>query len=280
MVTNFALKRIVSKKIAELKPHPKQYEFNRQPTDQEIADIAASLDRDGLINPVEILSDGTIICGHSRVAGGKSLGWTEIACWVRKDLESQGEDAVERRLLEDNVNRKQNDPLRMARAYKRLKQLDGSRPEQVRGDLRDILAKQFGVAGRTLDRWVELLDAPLVIQEAVITKQLRRELGCKVAGFSAQIQQEVVARISDGEAPRAVVAEYVEEQKLNRAKVYETLARFIGAFKLCERLVAHQLEDVHAERWTHELPTLQRAGEFIVILHDHIAKGDAPSDEE
>lgn len=272
-------KKIVYRKIQDLKPHPKQEIYNDPPTEQKILELAESMAKDGQLQPIEITTANIIICGNTRITAANKLGWTEIACWIRDDLENEGEDAVERRLLEDNLYRKQLNPLHMAIIYKRLRELKGSRPDDVHGDLRDVLAKQFGVSGRSLDRRSKLLEAPPIVQKLVMAKKLTQGAGCQVAGFSAEVQEEIVTRISNGEAPRSVIAEYVEQRRLERSRTHDVLARFFNIIKLCEQVVATQLEEVYPAQWKHELPTLLTAGELITMLHNHIANGGMPGDE-
>ena len=101
----FAQKKVTNRKISTLCPHPKQAIFPDLPPD-ELRRLAESMKR-GLDEPVEILPNGTIISGHQRIKAAKLLGWTEIRCWVRHDLAEQGDDAVERRLIEANFHRRQ-----------------------------------------------------------------------------------------------------------------------------------------------------------------------------
>ena len=51
---------------------------------------------------------------------GFSESRPEIRCWVRDDLAKAGDAAFERRLIEDNFNRRQLGRLEIARAYRRL----------------------------------------------------------------------------------------------------------------------------------------------------------------
>jgi ParB/RepB/Spo0J family partition protein len=110
--------------LDRLRPHPKQGQYFASPTPHELKELAADLEANGQLQPVEILPDGTILCGHRRVAAARLLGWAAVDLWVR-DLDPA---AAERRLIEDNVHRRQLGKLGLARCYKALKALESKGP--------------------------------------------------------------------------------------------------------------------------------------------------------
>src|ERR1700677_2926106 len=87
-------------KICKLKDHPSQHTIFGDLTNEELETLAENMKKHGLHDPVEILSDGTIIAGHQRVRAAKTLGWTEIDVVVRDDLEEAGPAAVEAYFIE------------------------------------------------------------------------------------------------------------------------------------------------------------------------------------
>lgn len=163
-----AKKRLVRRKISTLKSHPQQPGLFPM-SEYEVAELAESMEREGQLVPIEILPSGIIVCGHRRVAAAKKLGWKDILCWVRDDLLEAGEEAVEQRLIEDNFGRQQLSGLAIARCYLRLKELRNGRggcSNGFTGDFRDYVGQRFKLTGRTLDRFVKILDAPLAVQIA------------------------------------------------------------------------------------------------------------------
>jgi len=208
--SSYAKKKLVRRRLSDLKPHPLQAEFFADLSTQDLTRLQESLSSNGQIEPVEILPDGTIISGHQRVQAATRLGWTEITCWVRDDLVAQGDEAVERRFIESNFNRRQLTPLEQARCYRKLKQMQKTKYGQpnVSGELRDYLAKQFDMSGRNMDRWEKLLNAPREVQDAVGQKKLKLVDGGRVASLRPEQQAEIASRIQAGEAPAAVVAEF------------------------------------------------------------------------
>ncbi|MHC4401375.1 MAG: ParB/RepB/Spo0J family partition protein, partial [Planctomycetota bacterium] len=159
---------------------------------------------------VEILPDGTIIAGHQRVRAATKLGWTEIRCWVRNDLAEAGDEAIEVRLIQDNVNRRQLGLIGQIRCYARLKELlQGGRAAHSvpAGDARDQLAQRFRKSGRTLDRLARILKTPPEVQQAVDAGRLQVVAASKVAGLDDGVQKKIARRIRSGEDPNQVVNE-------------------------------------------------------------------------
>src|SRR5436309_15808008 len=93
--------------LGQLKPHPRNKELYQPRTRSQLEELAQDMAKNGLTEPIEVLPDGTIISGHGRVDAAKLLGWKTVRCWVRRDLEEAGPEAVEARLIETNLHRRQ-----------------------------------------------------------------------------------------------------------------------------------------------------------------------------
>ncbi|HUW15376.1 MAG TPA: ParB N-terminal domain-containing protein, partial [Anaerolineae bacterium] len=70
---------IEQRPIAELRPHPANY--NRHPEPQ-MAVLRESLRTHGLQKPLVIQPDGTVLAGHGLLEAAKAEGWVQIACHV------------------------------------------------------------------------------------------------------------------------------------------------------------------------------------------------------
>src|SRR5262249_18784283 len=99
-------KEIVDLPVDDLKPHPLNQELYKRRSAWEIEELAQAM-KNGLEEPVEVPRDRTISSGPSRVAAAKLLGWKTISSWVRRDLAEAGPAAVEARLAEANLVRRQ-----------------------------------------------------------------------------------------------------------------------------------------------------------------------------
>ncbi len=219
-------------KLDDLRPHPRQAElFPDLPHLESIA-LAADIKRNGLQHPIEITSDGTIIAGHQRVHAARMLGWTEIEVIVRTDLEDQGSDAIERRLIEDNLNRRQLSPLAKARCIRAIRditprELDPTKWQPQR-DIRDVIGEQLGISGREVSRYLLVMQTPITVQNAFDSGGLSLVKAGRVAGLSIEDQNAIAARIEAGEEPRQVVDEFLRNTKNKRPNVatqYQTFQK-------------------------------------------------------
>lgn len=67
--------RVQQRAVSELVPYAQNA---RTHTDEQVQQIARSIQEFGFTNPVLIAADGTIIAGHGRVLAAKVLGWKEV----------------------------------------------------------------------------------------------------------------------------------------------------------------------------------------------------------
>lgn len=83
--------------------------------------LAASIDRDGLLQPPTITPDGTLVCGARRLAAIKQLGWRRVSVWVRSGISDRlGYLLAEQ---DDNQLHKPLTPIEAAGLYREIKNL-------------------------------------------------------------------------------------------------------------------------------------------------------------
>ncbi|MHA6750829.1 ParB N-terminal domain-containing protein [Dermacoccus nishinomiyaensis] len=95
---------------------------NRHRTDLgDLNPLIASIQRDGLLQPITITADGILVCGARRLAAIRQLGWKTVNVWVRSHISDRlGHLLAEQ---DDNVLHKPLTPLEAAALYRELKQL-------------------------------------------------------------------------------------------------------------------------------------------------------------
>jgi ParB-like nuclease domain len=98
-------RKVVSLPIDSIRPTPANNLIYRpvRATDQDIQELAESIESYGLQEPLVVSRDGFIISGHRRHAACRSLGWTEAKCRVKDILRSDPE--FENLLIECNRQR-------------------------------------------------------------------------------------------------------------------------------------------------------------------------------
>jgi ParB family chromosome partitioning protein len=67
--------------ISKLKPHPKNFEVYGQ---EEVTELADSISKHGLKNPIIVNKEFTIISGHRRYKAALELGWKEVPYIIRE----------------------------------------------------------------------------------------------------------------------------------------------------------------------------------------------------
>jgi ParB-like chromosome segregation protein Spo0J len=278
-----ATKGIEKMAVASLKPHPRQAEFFSEPPPHEVAELAADMKLHGQLQPVEIVPSGIIICGHKRVAAARLLGWTEIDVWVRTDLADKPAE-VERRLVEDNLYRRQLGPMAIARCYRHLKQLaskfaaGADQPQRLAGreheDLRDQLARRLDMSGRNLDRLLRILEhAPAVVQHAVEAGRLPMTVAYQVAGLDPEVKKQIAAEIRSGVEPVEVVRRLVAKPDPRHKHGREAGLAFV---KMLERGLVDLDGRVEQAGWFTpvQVQTLRMAGDVIKQLLKHSERLD------
>lgn len=194
------------RRVSELRPHPLQTEVFHDLSEVELRALADDIKANGLRHPIEITPDGVVICGHQRLRAVKLLGWKMIRCVVRRDLADQGREAVERRLVEDNLNRRNLGKLGIVRAAAALMKVVDK--DAVKGTtLRDYVAARFNISGRTVDRHLKYLAVPPAIQEAWDRRQLTDSDMSLVLKASEQRRKRIAERIQQGANPKDAVGE-------------------------------------------------------------------------
>lgn len=224
--------KVESVALDRLEQHPRQHEFFIAPTEVQLEELAADLERRGQQEPIHITPGGTLIRGHRRVAAARLLGWKKLKAVVRHDLSDPQSDETVSELINDNIKRQQLDDLALARCYRELKRTAPSRGG-ASGDVRDQLAAHLncGKSGRSLDRLERLLRLPRDIQDLITNKQLNKDQGERILRLPKKLQQEVFQALRNAENIPAVLRRFGIIKSTNTrtpAELGEELLRFFN----------------------------------------------------
>jgi N6-adenosine-specific RNA methylase IME4/ParB-like chromosome segregation protein Spo0J len=129
----------------------------------DIAGLAASIDRTGLLHPIVITPDGKLIAGERRLDACKALGWKTVPVNIVNI------DAIVRGELAENAFRKDFAPSEMvaiaATVEKRERELARQRMTLGKlstgsgGKTRDKIAAPLGISGKTLEKARAVVEA-------------------------------------------------------------------------------------------------------------------------
>ncbi len=204
--------------VERLKVNPLQRKYFRTRTPEELAELAQMILRN-FMEPIDILPCGTILCGHQRrLVALHYLHWPKVPVRIRYDLEAAGPQAWELFFLEHNRASRQLTPLELARSFRRCLQLEQdlaakSPKGRPRGRLRERVAKQFGMSGRTMEDLCKILDTPQLIQEELEAKRLSRTEAIAIAKAPVADQQAIAELIGNGMAARKAMRKVIGLQK-------------------------------------------------------------------
>ena len=195
---------------------PRQLEADPEGVREDPGDVtglATTIAERGLLQPLGVvaLSSGSyrIVYGSRRQAAAIQLGLERIPCIV---LDTDDPDLLLRQLIE-NVQRQDLNDLEQARAYARLRiqliQEHGKLPE---GELDDRVGAVVGVTGRTVRRYLGLLDLPDEVQQLI--------RGGDLQVTQAQHLRRVTNPKTQIELARFATAEGMSASELSRLVAY------------------------------------------------------------
>jgi len=208
-------KRIETWPLEKLKRHQRQDDnFHPLPA-PELDALADDMRRNGQSTPIEVTPDGRPIDGHQRKRAAEMLGWDEVMVMVRYDLAGD-EFAIERRMIEANLHRRQLDPLDRVRLARRMLEIGqrrepGGLSQYAEQDLRDRVGEALGMSGRNVQRYLNILNAPMEVQRAHSEGRLSMKLAEKVARLGEVEREQIAAAIRAGGDPAEVVAAHLPE---------------------------------------------------------------------
>ncbi len=134
----------------------------------DVAGLAATIVERGLLQPLGVVDAGggryRVVYGGRRRAAAVQLGLERVPCIV---LDSDDPDLLLRQLIE-NVQRQDLNDVEQARAYARLRaRIVEERGKLPDGELDEAVGRAVGLSGRTVRRYLSLLDLPDEVQQMI-----------------------------------------------------------------------------------------------------------------
>jgi len=172
--------------IEAIRPSPHQP--RRTFSESSLLELADSLKRHGLLQPVVVRSTGTgyeLIAGERRLRAAKLAGFDRIPALVRENM---SEDQLLELALVENVQREDLDAIEKALGFRAMIESLGLTQDEV--------AKRVGLQRATVSNHLRLLELPAEVQVALakglISMGHARAL---LALGSQELQLEALARI-------------------------------------------------------------------------------------
>lgn len=144
--------------IESIKPDPNQ---PRKYKDQDQIDaMAVSIQKEGLINPIEVDKDYMIVTGEMRYQACKKARLTEIACRIIEP----GKHRFRRQLLE-NIHHNTMTDWDTGVAFKKLLKIENPPKKSVNDKGFNYLARLCGLSNKVIGEYVRILKTSGKLQE-------------------------------------------------------------------------------------------------------------------
>ncbi|GAA0038466.1 nucleoid occlusion protein [Lactobacillus amylovorus] len=168
---------------------PNRYQPRREFSDDSIKELAETLDKDGLLQPIVVREDGEdqyeIIAGERRYRAAKSLNWETIPAIVN----NMNDDQAASLALIENLQREDLNPIDEAKAYTNLMKLN---------DLtQTALAKDMGKSQSYVANKLRLLKLDDDVQKALIEGKITARHGRALLNLSEDDQERVLKEIEE-----------------------------------------------------------------------------------
>ena len=237
----------------------------RKAVPSHIAELTKSIADVGLLNPITINEDRTLIAGLHRLEAAKLLNWTEIDCTIC-DIDSTRAELAE---IDENVIRQPLSDMELNRALTRRKELyealhpetiarnrpghvsnhqgssDKLSPESKVKSFVEDTAEKLGVSARTVERHLYLAEHLTPKVSEILKKMDKQPPRCelmKLARLEPGQQEECAALFMSGEIKS--VNTYLKQGKLENTET-DVSSSFDG-FMESLRLILHEVEQLSA----------------------------------
>ena len=223
--------------INSLKPHEKNDYFFDDMTGSKWSEFLESIRTSGVIEPIVVTRDFTIVSGHQRVRACKELGIEEIPARVKDYAD---EDAIIKDLLETNVRQRGNidgSALKLGRIITELERIYGIHHGGDRistshnGNLKsqDELFDMLGISSSSYHRAKSLIELIPELQDSLEDGFISATAASNLlARLSKEEQIAVFAAMpKDVKLSQREVKEYIDEIREEDAEDFEDMQKRI-----------------------------------------------------
>ena len=234
--------------VAELSEHPQNTYFFDDMEGQKWTEFLESVKTSGVIEPIVVTQNNTIVSGHQRVRACKELGISEVPGRVQ---EYATEDAILKDLLETNVRQRGNingSALKLARIIAELERIYGIKHGNNQRENEEF--HEVEVLHKSQDEIIEVLGL----------NKSSYHYAKKLLDLIPELQDEIESgNISSTTASRVLAQLSAEDQ----AAVYASLPKDV---KLSQKEV-----QAHVDELLHEKEVeIKKLFEEIELLNDDI----------
>ncbi len=229
------MQQITNLSISILKVHPQNREFFDDIEGEQYEKFKRSIQEDGIITPLIVSPDMTIISGHQRFKACKDLGIELIPVIINESLTNE-EDKL-KKLLAANFGRLKNNPIKQGKVYSEYVKLCGVRQGsagkvslegQNAPPTQEQIAKELGVGIDTLKRLKKLQTLSPELQQLIEDGSVKYTTALNVyAKLSSSEQSQLIEELGKekiAEMTQKQTEQYLQEKKALQMR-NETLSK-------------------------------------------------------
>ena len=272
-----------------LKPHPRNEEFFSNAEGEDYQRLKESIQELGVLTPLRVSSDMTIVSGHQRWRAAKELGLESVPVEIDEGLKDEDEKLIQ--LIAANFGRMKNDPIKQGKwlvEYERLRgvrdgrygkrSLDGN---NSRLNTQSVIAeKELGMDTSTLRKLKRLTKLIPELQEVISEGNITPTTGYKLLSrLSEEEQHQLLEKLPSAQKfTQSQIQQYVDQIHNYEQKVAELSGELdaekqraddaVRCMNKATRLVA---ESEDGERYTEMAEKLQIAQENYRKEHETFA---------
>lgn len=179
----------------------------------DVSGLAATIAEQGMLQPLGVVALGhgryRVVYGNRRRAAALELGLDKVPCILLADDDPH----LLLRQLVENVQRQELNDMEQARAFARLRaRIVETRGKMPENDLDEAVGQMVGLSGRTVRRYLGLLDLPDEVQHLI----RRGELNVT----QAQHLRRIASPRTQIELAQAAVEEGMSAAEISRLAAY------------------------------------------------------------
>lgn len=270
-----------------LKPHPRSEEFFSNAEGEDYQRLKESIHELGVLTPLRVSSDMTIVSGHQRWRAAKELGLESVPVEIDEGLKDEDEKLIQ--LIAANFGRMKNDPIKQGKwlvEYERLRgvrdgrygkrSLDGNNFRLKQEDV----ANELGVTTKTIRNLKNLTTLIPELQDIISEGKITPTTGFTLLSrLSEDEQHQLLEKLPAAQKfTQSQIQQYVDQIHEYEQKVAELSGELdaekqraddaVRCMNKATRLVA---ESEDGERYTEMAEKLQIAQENYRKEHETFA---------
>lgn len=225
------MEQITNLSVDILKVHPRNTEFFDDIQGEQYEKFKNSIKEDGILTPLIVSPDMTIISGHQRYQAAKDLNIGLVPVIIKEEL--LDEDEKLKKLLATNFGRLDNNEMKQSRVIVTYEELcnikKGNNQYSIGHNVRSTqsqIAKELGISIRQLRRLKDLQKLIPELQDMVENNELGATTGYMIYAKMSKEEQEKffneIGKDKIKELTQKATKELIEEKrKLEQALVEE-----------------------------------------------------------